>query len=66
MTLEDNSVFLASYDLERFYVFEVMGYFSRWNSKGKILVFQEVNFALQGHQEHTLLLNIDIKNTCCY
>ena len=41
MTSEDNSVLLVSYDLERIaiYVFEVMEYFSRWNSKGKILVF---------------------------
>lgn len=60
MTSEDNSVFLVSYDLGRIaiYVFEVMEYFIRWNSKGKILVFQDVNFALQGHQEQTLLLSI--------
>lgn len=60
MTSEDNSVFLVSCDLERIsiYVSEVMEYFSRWNSKRKILVFQEVNFALQGHQEHTFLLSI--------
>lgn len=59
MTSEDNSVFLVSYSLERIaiYVFEVMEYFSRWDSEGKSLVFQGVNLALQGHQ-HTLLLRI--------